>query len=52
MREFTEDRHVFQSVFVFEWVENIVGKEKMMVTNIFSFSHAFKNPLLQVRIVW
>ena len=42
---------------VYGRVENIVGKEKMLVTSIFSFSHnVFKRPsfwgLLKVGIVW
>ena len=35
-------------VFDFGKVENIVGKEKMLVTSIFSFSHiVFKSPWFQ-----
>ena len=36
---------------MFQWVENIVEKEEMLVTSIFSFSHlVFKTYFLKVII--
>ena len=58
LRAFADDKVNVTSElkFVIGMVENIVGKGKMLVTSIFSFSHnAFKScPLgsLKVGIVW
>ena len=38
------------TIFVIDRVESIVGKEKMLVTNIFSFSHIFRGLFTKGRL--